>query len=66
MLYSNCNLLSKKCKFFNLGAKVRKKNGLRKQSGLFFSKNNFWSFSQAWKDMQIMSHKYGYRIDKIV
>lgn len=57
MLYSNCNLLSKKCKFFNLGAKVRKKNGLRKQRGLFFKKNNFIAFSLTRKDSQKMSNE---------
>ena len=57
MLYSKCNLLSKKCKFFNLGAKVRKKNGLRKQRGLFFRKNNFIAFSLTRKDSQKMPNK---------
>mgnify|MGYP001771886414 FL=1 len=57
MLYSNCNLLSKKCKFSNLGAKVRKKNGLRKQRGLFFEKNNFIAFSLTRKDSQKMPNE---------
>ena len=57
MLYSKCNLLSKKCKFFNLGAKVRKKNGLCKQRGLFFRKNNFIAFSLTRKDSQKMPNK---------
>ena len=47
----------KKRKVTNLAAKVRKKNGLRKQRGLFFKKNNFIAFSLTRKDSQKMPNE---------